>query len=165
MYHLYNTYFIHRKKQWATIQSWRQNWKRNIGKRKKRLIKSRWEWHLWPSRMRQWLPCEYTKVLCVQTCVHHIGLIVQLLTFFFTLNCAGCSSGSWKTSMLASVRAFAAVGSPRAHNSAPNFRRTTGASAMPPIHRMSTGKDISTLHLKAIKTIIPYQLPQVLCLA
>lgn len=57
---LHNTCVVHRKRQWATIRSWRQNSKRNIERRKKRLIKSHWGWHLWPSRMRQWLPCEYT---------------------------------------------------------------------------------------------------------
>ena len=44
--------------------------------------------------------------------------------------------------MLASVRALGVVGSPRAHNLAPSFRRTTGVSATPLTHKMSTGEDI-----------------------
>lgn len=77
------TCVVHRKRQWATIRSWRQSWKRNIGKRRKRLIKSRWEWRLWPSRMRRWLPCEYA----VKIWVHHIclsGWASNLLWFFCT---------------------------------------------------------------------------------
>lgn len=67
--------------------------------------------------------------------------------------------------MLASVRAFAVVGSPRAHNSAPNFRHTTGVSATPLIHKTSIGEDIQFAHyIKKVELFISclvYLLPQI----
>lgn len=53
----------------------------------------------------------------------------------------GCLlSESWKTLMLASVRAVSVAGSPRAPSSAPSSTRTTGPSATPLILKMSTGE-------------------------